>query len=99
MLLKGSIELSELCSDVPLTLMKLNSENRMCRLAQNQTRQIHRIHPKTKGNFRETCKLQNINHISQTPRLHFGIIQIIIKSMTTILVLSLIKRYIFLYSI
>ena len=73
--------------------MKLDSENPMCRLAQNQTRQIHRIYPKTKGNLRETCKLQDINPISPTPRLNFGIIQIIIKSLSTISVLSSIKIY------
>ena len=42
----------------------------------------------TKGYFRETCKkTQNINLIPPTPKLNLGIIQIIIKSLSTILVL------------
>ena len=33
--------------------------------------------------FRETFKKQNINHISPTPKFTLGIIQIIIKGLST----------------
>ena len=58
----------------------------------SQTRQIHwNLYPKRKGNFRETCKSQNINLISPTRKFNLGIIHIIIKSLSTSLVLSSIK--------
>ena len=37
----------------------------------------------TKSYFREMCKSQNINHISPTAKFTLGIIQIIIKSLST----------------
>ena len=36
-----------------------------------------------KGYFRETYKSQNINTISQTPKVTFGIIQIKVKRLST----------------
>ena len=66
----------------------------------SQTRQIHwNLYPKMKGDFRETCKSQNINLISPTRKFNLGIIQIIIKSLSTILVLSSINDYILICTI
>ena len=50
--------------------------------------------PPDKGHFRQTCKSQSINPIAPTPKFNLGIIQITIKSISTIIVLiySLIKQ-------
>ena len=65
----------------------------MCRLTiqkPNKANSSKLYHP-AKGCFREIYKLQNINPISPSPKFTLGIIQIIVKSMSAILVLSLIK--------
>ena len=48
-----------------------------------------------KGYFRETCKSPNINLITQTPKFTVGIIQIISKSILTILLLNSIQIYLY----
>ena len=52
----------------------------MCRLAN-----LLKLYPKKKGYFSEMCKSQNINLISPTPKFNLDTIQIIIKSLSTIL--------------
>ena len=73
----------------------------MCHLAKpkSNTANSLNLYPKTKGYFRETCKFlsQNINFISPTSKFKIGIIHIIIKSLSTILVLSSIKNIQFQY--
>ena len=65
----------------------------MCRLANLKSNKANsfNLYPKTKGYLRETCKSQNMNFISPTTNFNFDIIQIIIKSLLTILVSSSIK--------
>ena len=67
----------------------------MCHLAQPKPNEANSLNSylKTKGYFSETCKSQNINLISPSPKFNFYIIQIIIKSLSTFLVLSPIKIY------
>ena len=67
----------------------------MCRLAKPMSNMTNSLnsYPKTKGHFRERCKSQNMNLISPIPKFNLSIIQIIIKSLSTILVLSSIKIY------
>ena len=62
-----------------------NSENRMCRLAKPKSRKANtsNLYPR-QSKFRQTCKLQNKNPLSPTPQFTLGIIQIIIKSISTI---------------
>ena len=64
----------------------------MCRLVKPKSN-LSNLYPPTKGYFRETCKSENINLISPTPMFNLGIIKIIVKSLSTIVVLSLIKIY------
>ena len=61
----------------------------MCRQAKPKSNMANslNLYPKTKGYFRETCKSQNINLISLTPKFNLGIIQIKIKSLSTTLIL------------
>ena len=42
------------------------------------------LYPQTKAYFREMCKSQKMNPISRTPKFNLGIIQNIIKSLSTI---------------
>ena len=47
----------------------------MYRLAKTKSNKANslNLYPMTKGYFRETCKSQNINLISPTPRFNLGI--------------------------
>ena len=53
----------------------------MCRLAKQKSNKAKssKLFPLAKVYLRETYKLQNINHISPTPKFTMGIIQIIVK--------------------
>ena len=66
----------------------------MWRLAKPKSNKANalNLYSKIKGYFREMCKSQNINLISPTPMFNLGTIQIIIKSLSTILVLSSINK-------
>ena len=75
-------------------MLKLESESQECRLAKPKSNKANMLNlcPKAKGHFRETCNSQNINLMSLTHKINLGIIQIIIKSLSTTLVLSSIKN-------
>ena len=61
-----------------------NSENRMCHLAKQKSSKanVSNLFP-AKVYFRETYKSQNIDPISPTPKFSLGIMQIKIKSIST----------------
>ena len=72
----------------------------MCRLAKPKSNKANslNVYPRTNDSFRETCKSQKINLIFSNPKFKLGIIQIIIKSLSPILVLSSIKTIFYLYN-